>query len=327
MARQSLADPDLPTKARTGRADEVNQCIRCMQCYRTGTQLGLHYCSINPRTSRERTVLMAPAPKKKEKVLVAGGGIAGMEAALIAAQRGHDVILCEKSDKLGGVLLCEDKVPFKRHVKEYIERQQMLLKRNGVDIRMNTEVTPEFAKSLAPDCIIAAYGAVSVRPPIEGADGDNVISCVEAYENAEKLGDKVAIIGGGMAGTELAIYLTGLGKKATVVEMCDDYNLDNCLQGRAIKIQIRELGIETHLSTSVSKITDKGIIAKTGDEEFEIEADTVVYATVQKPLTEECNKLAYCADEFFIVGDSLKPHNIMFATHTAFAAAYDIATI
>ena len=130
-----------------------------------------------------------------------------------------------------------------------------------------------------------------------------------------------------MAGTEFAIYMTGLGKKATVVEMKDDYTLDNCLQGRAIKIQIRELGIETHLSTSVSKITDKGIVAKTGDKEFEIEADSIVYATGQKPLIEECNQLAFCADEFFVVGDSLRPVNIMHATHTAFAAAYDIATI
>ena len=327
MARQSLADPDLPTKARTGRADEVNQCIRCMQCYRTGTQLGLHYCSINPRTSRERTVLMAPAPKKKEKVLVAGGGIAGMEAALVAAQRGHEVILCEKSDKLGGVLLCEDKVPFKRHLKEYIERQQMLLGRAGVEIRMNTEVTPEFAKSLHPDCIIAAFGSVPVKPNIEGIDGKNVVGIIDAYEHPEKLGDKIVVIGGGMAGTEFAIYMTGLGKKATVVEMKDDYTLDNCLQGRAIKIQIRELGIETHLSTSVSKITDKGIVAKTDDKEFEIEADSIVYATGQKPLIEECNQLAFCADEFFVVGDSLRPVNIMHATHTAFAAAYDIATI
>ena len=327
MARQSLADPDLPTKTRTGRYDEVNQCIRCMQCYRTGTKLGLHYCSINPRTSRERTVLMAPPALKKEKVLVAGGGIGGMEAALIAAKRGHEVILCEKSDKLGGVLLCEDKVPFKKHIKDYIERQQLLLKRAGVEVRLNTEVTPEYAKSLKPDCIIAAYGSVPIKPRIEGIDGKNVVGSIEAYEHPEKLGDKVVIIGGGLVGAELAIYLNELGKKATVVEMLDALTLDGSLHGVAIRTQFKQRKIETHLSTTVSKITDKGVVAKSGDKEFEIEADNVVYATGLKPLIDECNELHDCADEFFVVGDSLKPRNIMFATHTAFAAAYDIGTI
>ena len=327
MARQSLADPDLPLKIRTGRADEVNQCIRCMQCYRTGTQIGLHYCSINPRTSRERTVLMAPPPKKKEKVLVAGGGIAGMEAALVAAQRGHEVILCEKSDRLGGVLLCEENVPFKKHVKDYIERQQLLMKRAGVEVRTNTEVTPEYAKSLKPDCIIAAFGSVPVKPRIEGIDGKNVVGCVEAYANPEKLGKKVVIIGGGLAGTEFAIYLNELGKEAIVIEMLNDFTLDNCLQAVAIKIQFRERNIESHLNTPVSKITEKGVVAKCGDKEFEIDCDNVVYATGQKPLTAECSKLALCADEFFIVGDSVTPVNIMHATHTAFGAAYDIGTV
>ena len=327
MARQSLADPDLPTKVRTGRADEVNQCIRCMQCYRTGTQLGLHYCSINPRTSRERTVLLAPPPLKKEKVLVAGGGIGGMEAALIAAKRGHEVILCEKSDRLGGVLLCEEKVPFKKHIKDYIERQQLLLNRAGVEIRLNTEVTPEYAKSLKPDCIIAAFGSVPVKPRIEGIDGKNVFGSIEAYEHPEQLGKKVVIIGGGLVGTELAIYLNELGKEAVVVEMLGEFTLDNCLHGVAINIQFRERKIESHLNTAVSKITDKGVVVKCDGKEFEIDADSVVYATGLKPLTEESNKLAFCADEFFVIGDSLTPKNIMYATSTAFAAAYDIGTI
>ncbi|MBR5501825.1 MAG: FAD-dependent oxidoreductase, partial [Oscillospiraceae bacterium] len=186
IARQSLADPQIATKARTGHADEVTQCIRCMQCYRTGTKLGSHYCSVNPMTSRERTLAMAPAVKEKKKVLVAGGGIAGMQAALTAAKRGHEVILCEKGDRLGGVLLCEENVPFKKFMHDYIEHQKLMISRSKIDVRLNTEVTPDYAKTLEPDAIIAAIGGRPIVPPIEGINGSNVMSCEEAYANPEK---------------------------------------------------------------------------------------------------------------------------------------------
>ncbi len=327
VARQSLADPELPIKARTGRADEVNQCIRCMQCYRTGTKLASHYCSINPVTSREREVLMSPPVVKKKKVLVAGGGIAGMEAALVAAKRGHEVILCEKSDRLGGVLLCEEKVPFKKFLKQYIDRQILLISRAAIDVRLNTEVTPELAKSLEPDCIVAALGARPVKPPIDGIDGANVMSCEYAYANADKIGDKAVIIGGGLAGIELSIYLTKLGKKAIVLEMQDKLTTDESLHTVALKTQIKDLDIEIHLNTNINKITDKGVSGKDLDGDVEYTADTVIYATGQAPLSKEAFALYDCADEYHIVGDCLKPKTIMHATHTAFAAAYDIGTV
>lgn len=326
VARQSLADPELPIKARTGRADEVNQCIRCMQCYRTGTKLESHFCSINPVTSRERIVLMSPPPVKKEKVLVAGGGIAGMQAALTAAKRGHEVILCEKSDRLGGVLLCEENVPFKKHLADYINRQIMLIERAGIDVRLNTEVTPETAKSMKADCIIAALGAKAVKPNIDGIDNANVMSCEYAYANPEKVGEKVVIIGGGLAGLELAIYMSKLGKKAVVLEMKDDLTTDGSLHTVALKTQIKELDIEIRLSTAVNKITENAVYANDGND-VEYAADTVVYATGQAPLSKEAQALYDCADEFFIVGDCLRPVNIMHATHTAFSAAYDIGIV
>jgi 2,4-dienoyl-CoA reductase-like NADH-dependent reductase (Old Yellow Enzyme family)/thioredoxin reductase len=326
VARQSLADPYLPVKARTGREDEIQECIRCMQCYRTGTTLGLHYCSINPITSREREVLMAPPARSKKTVLIAGGGIAGMQAALTAADRGHKVILCEKGDRLGGVLLCEEKVPFKRHLADYMARQALLISRAAIDVRLNTEVTPEYARSLKPDVIVAALGS-SVTPPIDGIDGANVMSAVKAYANPDQVGDKVVILGGGLAGIELAIYMSKLGRKATIIELRNKLTTEECLHTVALMTQIDQHKIDIRLSTEVMKITKSAVFAKGPEGDLEFAADTVVYATGQAPLSDEAIALHDSADEYYPVGDCVTPKNIMNATHTAFVAAYDIGVI
>jgi 2,4-dienoyl-CoA reductase-like NADH-dependent reductase (Old Yellow Enzyme family)/thioredoxin reductase len=327
IARQSLADQYLPVKARTGREDEIQECIRCMQCYRTGTTLGLHYCSINPFTSREREVLMAPPARSKKTVLIAGGGIAGMQAALTAADRGHKVILCEKSDRLGGVLLCEEKVPFKKHLADYMARQALLISRAAIDVRLNTEVTPEYARSLKPDVIVAALGSRSIKPAIDGIDGKNVMSAVEAYANPDTVGNKIVIVGGGLAGIELAIYMSKLGRKAMIIELQDKLTTEECLHTVALMTQVEQHKIDIRLSTEVTKITEAAVFAKGPDGDLEFAADTVVYATGQAPLADEAIALHDCAEEYYPVGDCVMPKNIMNATHTAFVAAYDIGVI
>ncbi|NLO47225.1 MAG: FAD-dependent oxidoreductase [Clostridiales bacterium] len=327
VARQSLADPNLPIKARTGREDEIQECIRCMQCYRTGTTLGSHFCSINPTTSREREVLMAPPVRSKKTVLIAGGGIAGMQAAITAAERGHKVILCEKSDRLGGVLLCEEKVPFKRHLADYMARQALLISRAAIDVRLNTEVTPEYARSLKPNVIVAALGSRPIKPLIDGIDGANIMSAEQAYANPEKAGDKIVILGGGLAGIELAIYISKLGRKATIIEIQNKLTTDESLHTVALMTQVNRHQIDICLSTETTKITDTAVFATGPDGDLEFAADTVVYATGQAPLADEAIALHDCADEYFPIGDCVKPRNIMNATHTAFVAAYDIGVI
>ena len=328
IARQSLADPFLPVKARAGREDEIRECLRCMNCYTTGNIGKIHYCSINPVTSREREVLMAPPPRSKKTVLIAGGGVSGMQAALTAADRGHKVILCEKTSRLGGVLLCEEDVPFKRHLADYLALQARLISRAAVDVRLNTEVTPELARSIDPDVIIAALGARPIKPSIPGIDGSNVIGAEEAYADPSVCGKRVIILGGGLVGLELSIYLAQLGREVTIIELQDDFTVPQpSLHSFALGVMIEDFGIRTYLSTKVTEISQSGAAASGPDGNIEIPADTVVYATGQAPLVDEAFALNDCAKEFYQIGDCVAPRNIMNATHTGFTAAYDIGVL
>ncbi|MDR3278571.1 MAG: FAD-dependent oxidoreductase, partial [Oscillospiraceae bacterium] len=131
LGRQTLADPDLPLKARTGREDEINPCLRCMTCFSASTAGGIFYCATNPVVGHETDALFDAPPRLKRRVLVAGGGVGGMQAAITAAERGHDVILCEKTGGLGGALLCEETVPFKEKLALYLARQARRVARAG----------------------------------------------------------------------------------------------------------------------------------------------------------------------------------------------------
>jgi NADPH-dependent 2,4-dienoyl-CoA reductase/sulfur reductase-like enzyme len=283
---------------------------------------GQFACSINPETGREAEVKFAVPATGRKKVLVAGGGIAGMQAALTSAERGHEVILCERSGRLGGALLCEEKVSFKEKLSDYLRDRAEEVRRSGVDIRLNTEVTPEYARSIAPDIIFAALGARPVVPDIPGVSGDNVISAEAAYADDANTGDKVAVLGAGLVGTELAIHLAMQGKKVTIIEMLDKVNDGGNFQHiRAVNVELKRYGIALHLSTKALEISAAGVRCERDGSELFIEADTVVYAVGQSPLFEAAAALSSSVPEFYALGDCVQPKNIMSAT----SAAYEIA--
>jgi 2,4-dienoyl-CoA reductase-like NADH-dependent reductase (Old Yellow Enzyme family) len=215
-ARALLSDPDLPKKARAGRTDEIRPCLRCFVCFSGITTKRQYRCAVNPEIGFEQAVQFELPPAGPKRVLVAGGGVAGMQAALTAAARGHVVTLAEKTDRLGGALRCEDSVPFKHKLREYLDYQERSLRRSTVDIRLNTDVTAAFAEAGGFDAVVAALGARPVKPGISGIDGENVLGAEEAYLHPEKTGQKVVILGGGLVGIELAIYLAGLGRGVTI---------------------------------------------------------------------------------------------------------------
>lgn len=170
-------------------------------------------CTVNPLIGREiEGNEISPAPISK-KVLVAGGGPGGLYAAYTAARRGHKVILCEKEQKLGGILKSEQAIPFKQEMYQLSQTYALFAQNSGVEIRTSTEVTPEYVEKENPDALIIAVGSEPLVPPIKGLDGDNVVIVNDYYLEKEKVTDQVVVLGGGLAGCECAIHLGMEGKQ------------------------------------------------------------------------------------------------------------------
>ena len=325
LARGLICDPDLPRKAREGREEDITHCMRCFTCFSSLIMRGLFACALNPEIGSEHETKFAPPPAESKTVLVAGGGVGGMQAALTAAKRGHKVTLFEKTDKLGGVLLCEEKVPFKKHLGQYLALQARRLEKAGVELRLNTPLTPELAKSLEPDVIVAALGADAALPPIPGIRGENAILAEDLYPAPEKAGKRVVILGGGLVGCELAVYLGDLGHEMEILEMAPMLNTgSNILQGSSIQLQLKRLGISPRLRTRVTEITPEGVKAVGPEGELFLPGDTVAIALGRKPRREEADGLRFCAPEFIQLGDCDSPATIWQATETAYHMLTDI---
>ena len=323
MARGLIADPDLPNKARTGREADIDRCVRCYHCFSEVMVAGQFCCTLNPQIGREEEYSTQPLPAKKQDVVIIGGGIAGMQAAITAAKRGHSVKLYEKSEKLGGVLLCEENVPFKKHLGEYIQRQIRRLGESGVEVHTGTTLTPAEAEALKADVLIAAIGGKAAMPKIPGLE--STVPVTEAYAAPEKLGQKVLVLGGGMAGTELAIYLKNLGREPMVVEMAKSLNFaTNTCHASAVTEQIAKLNIPVKLETKVASIAGGTVTCETADGTVTFEADSVVNALGRLPLQEEAAAYALCAPTFYAIGDCLAAKTVYEANRLGYNVAMDI---
>jgi pyruvate/2-oxoglutarate dehydrogenase complex dihydrolipoamide dehydrogenase (E3) component len=282
-------------------------------------------CALNPEIADESEQKFSRLPARPKKVLVAGGGVAGMEAALTCAGRGHQVILAEKSGRLGGVLRCEDNVPFKKHLREYLDQQAMLISREKIDVQLNTTITAHLAREIAPDVIIAAVGSQPLLPAIPGIDGPHIIHAEDLYLSPQKAGHKVVILGGGLVGSELAIYLGSLGREVTIMEMLPGLTAgDNTLQGQAIGLEIDRLGIKLVLGTRAVEINKQGVMGEKKEGRQFFAADTVVCALGRLPRWAEVEELRFLAPEFHQLGDCLAAKNVFEATRTAHHIALDI---
>jgi len=325
LGRALLADPFLPKKAMTGREDEIIPCLRCFTCMGERMATGLRICAVNPIIGREYESNFAPQPTEPKKVLIAGGGPAGMQCAVTAARRGHEVILCEKEQELGGALRSERAIPFKQDMIGYVNAKALEMEKAGVEVRLGTEVTPQLVESIKPDVLIIAVGAEPIIPPIPGIDGPNVVVANDLSEPEAKIGRKVVVLGGGQVGCEAAIHLAQEGRDVTVVEMLPEVAMDANGRQRPILLDMLKKLVTVKTGLKGVRVTEEGLVCqdKSGNE-IMFPADTIICAVGQKPRRAVVESLLNTAPIVEEIGDCVKPQRIAEATFRGHYAALDI---
>ena len=327
VGRSIIADAQMPGKLRGGRADDVTPCIRCNHCISESFVPYVKYssrltrCSVNPVAGREYTekdVCPALIPKK---VLVIGGGPAGMEAAITLADRGHQVILAEKSGRRGGAIRFAGHVSFKSKLDQLMQVLIRRVERRKITVMLNTGMTPELARSLRPDAIVCAIGADPIVPPVPGVDLEIAVSAVGMHEHMEEIGQNVVILGGGLVGCEESILLGELGKKVTVLEMKPELCRDApFLHHEAVLLEMERLGITARTGMRCTGILPDGVTAEQDGKEIKLPADTVIIAAGLAPKLDEAESFRSCAPEFWKIGDCRQARNVRLAIHEGYDA-------
>ncbi len=329
VARQFLTDPEWITKILEDRIEEIKPCICCHAgCFNfssskghANTQdltdtMGLSRCALNPKTMQSKKYSIKPA-KKAKKIAVIGGGIGGMEAAMVCAQRGHKVDLYEKSDKLGGVFIAAAAPSYKEKDRDLIAWYNREIKRyNAITIHMNTEVKD--IASLGADEVIVATGSVANKIPVKGAE--KAIEAVDFLLDNSLAGDKVVVVGGGLTGCEIAYELYLQGKKPVIVEMQDDL-ITTPGVALANTSYLRDFfktnKVPVYLESRTTEIRDNGVTIATKDgKTIDVDADTVILSVGYKPAP-----VAEKAKHIHVIGDANKVGNL----RTVIWGAWDVA--
>ena len=328
VARQFLTDPAWITKMLEDRLEDIKPCICCHSgCFNFSSSkghyntqdltdtMGLARCALNPETMQSKKYKLEPA-KKAKKIAVIGGGIGGMEAALVCAKRGHTVTLYEKTDKLGGVFIAAAAPDFKEKDKMLIAwYEREIARQSGITVQLNTEITDP--KALDADEIIVATGAKARSLPLSGAD--KAIEAIDYLLGAKEVGERVVIIGGGLTGCEIAYDLYRKGKKPTIVEMQDDLITTPgiCLANTSyLRDFFKANNVPVYLETGLCKIEDGQVTVKHGEETFAIPADSVILSVGYTPAP-----IGKKSGKVHVIGDAASVGNL----RTVIWGAWDVA--
>jgi 2-enoate reductase len=328
LGRALIADPDWPVKAEKGQLEEIRPCLRCNEgCIGRAFYLKSMSCSVNTLVGRERYYAITRAERPK-KVMVIGGGPGGMEAARIAALKGHEVTLFEREKELGGQLKAASKPPFKSALWALVKYLSFQLDKLGVKVETGKEATPELINKFKPDALVIATGAKPERSSFPGSRNRKVMTAVDLLSGNKTTGDKVVVVGASLVGCDTALYLALEGKKVNIIkirpgtEVAEDINQIN----RATLLeQLAQNGVNFVFDHVIKGFTDEGILVidKQGKQQV-IEADTIVLASGAKSENELVKHVKGKMDELYVVGDCVSPRKVGEAIHEGFVAGWRI---
>jgi 2,4-dienoyl-CoA reductase-like NADH-dependent reductase (Old Yellow Enzyme family)/thioredoxin reductase len=320
MARGLVADPEMPNKIAEESLEDIRPCIACMTCLHTLFTRRPMECLVNACAGREKEFEIRKV-KIPKKVLIVGGGPAGMEAARVAALRGHRVILYEKGDRLGGQLNLAILAPHKQEIKGLINYLSTQVEKLGVEIHCGIEVRAPFVEKEMPDELILSTGAIPYIPNIPGVDSKNVFTSWDVLTGKAKVGKKVIIAGGGMVGCETAEFLAEKGHEVTIASQSDTIgrDLEQTVRRYLLK-RLENYGVKMLTNAKTMEIKTDRVVLGTYGKEWSIECDHVILAKGASPNRELLRSIRGIFPNFFLIGDALEPR-------TAKEAIYEGARI
>lgn len=312
MGRPLLADPHLPKKAQEGRLDDIRYCIFCNNCMRDTRQLqikgNVRLCTVNPGLLREREFALKPAPAEK-KVMVVGGGLAGMEAARTLAERGHKVSLYEKSNRLGGQWTIAAMLPEKKSFARVTDFMSNGLERAGVSLNLGVEVTVDRVKDTKPDAVVVATGALPTVPETRGINRSNVVQALDVIAGQAKVGQRVLVVGGRERGMETADLLASQGRKVFLATRSQLARGVIREIGVTLRQRLIDKGVQFFENAPLFEVAERGAYLLHNKELIYLSVDTIVLAAGSSPVNRLAEELKDLVPELYAIGDCVKPRD------------------